>query len=166
MVESLYKSIKTRGVVIREAPGRVRLHSSWTLICQSGRVCTILRVMRWEWDAVWCVFVCLCVWVGVFGVDCQGYKRDCHWLHLGPSGDRTITGNSVRRGPEKISWRSLEQLPIFIIPESPHSASDCLRLFLGGGGLSGGRCYLAPRHCATLASLEVVFFCDAWCEMK
>lgn len=63
--ESLYKSIKKRGIVIREASGRVCLHSSCTLICQSGRVCTI----SWKW---WDVIEMShgivknkCVWGGV-----------------------------------------------------------------------------------------------------
>lgn len=43
--ESLYKPVKKRGIVIREASGRVCSHSSSTLICQSGRVCTI----SWKW---------------------------------------------------------------------------------------------------------------------
>lgn len=155
--ESSYKSIKKGEFAIKEASGRVCLDASCALICQSGRVCTI----SWKW---WDVIEMACGIVkqvrggGVLSVECQAYKRVCHWLHLSPSGEQSDM-KQLREKGGKISLRGLEQLTVFIIPASctpPATAS----VF---GTSLWGWCYLAVRRYAILASLEGF---DAWCETK
>lgn len=155
--ESSYKSIKKGEFAIKEASGRVCLDASCALICQSGRVCTI----SWKW---WDVIEMACGIVkqvrggGVLSVECQPYKRVCHWLHLSPSGEQSDM-KQLREKGGKISLRGLEQLTVFIIPASctpPATAS----VF---GTSLWGWCYLTVRRYAILASLEGF---DAWCETK
>lgn len=119
-------------------------------------VYNFLKVMRCDWDGLW--HRKTSAWGGVLSVECQAYKRVCHWLHLSPSGEQSDM-KQLREKGGKISLRGLEQLTVFIIPASctpPATAS----VF---GTSLWGWCYLAVRRYAILASLEGF---DAWCETK
>lgn len=152
--ESLYKSIKKRGIVIREASGRVCLHSSCTLICQSGRVCTI----SWKWwdviEMSYGIVKNKCVWGGVESW-VTGLQESVPLIASQPIGETEwYPATLTERGGGR---RNSSQ---FSLSLHPVLQPQLLQFF---GNSPRGRCFLAARQYAILASLEGF---DAWCETK
>lgn len=159
--ESLYKSIKKSGH--RNQGGFWACSFAFILYINlpiwTG-VHNLLKVMRCEWDVLWHhkTSARVCRWWGVESW-VSGLQESVSLIASQPiGGNRMISSNSERRGGKNKLKR----------PRTAHNFHyPCILYSPPPGSVFGksprGRCFLAVRQYAILASLEGF---DAWCETK